>query len=538
MGVQALRLTCAVLLLICWTSDPVNCQSVKIEGVSTNFFTISWPRVLQWFGVESFTITTQPEDSHSCQQTIPCKNDTCVYNSRGCSSIFPCTNTSIVVTGDNYSAPQLSLITAPPMVESITVEIYGANLTITWNNSAAEASNCLEETDFEVHLSEDIIFMHTNISQNTYWKSLCGVTDGFVVMQNNGGDGSSRTTGKLIHYHYPDVIPLVASLNTTSKCTEVSVTWVYNDVCPDVAYITVYIERGEYYSTKNTSITSYVFQGLLIGTHYEVCVKAMAADLSTLGSHVCEYISTASDVVADLTLEALGSTELSANWLPPICPAGIGLYYEVQVEDETFFDYHYDENMQETNHTWSDLRYGNTYSVCVTARYKETKGEELCKKGNTLLSRPYLVKVEEISYTKLLVTWDFDTYQGDNSYDFKFNVTWGDSLENSAITQYYQYSIRGYNVSRENRRVCVRATQHDDFFSQNGCLGDPYVPTTQAPYPVIDGMSAGLIAFIVIGCLAAVFAIISIGSIAAIRMKRRNISNSSLTHQNNLGIQH
>ncbi|KAG7158308.1 Receptor-type tyrosine-protein phosphatase eta-like 1, partial [Homarus americanus] len=399
MGVQALRLTCAVLLLICWTSDPVNCQSVKIEGVSTNFFTISWPRVLQWFGVESFTITTQPEDSHSCQQTIPCKNDTCVYNSRGCSSIFPCTNTSIVVTGDNYSAPQLSLIT--------------------------------------------------------------------------------------------DVIPLVASLNTTSKCTEVSVTWVYNDVCPDVAYITVYIERGEYYSTKNTSITSYVFQGLLIGTHYEVCVKAMAADLSTLGSHVCEYISTASDVVADLTLEALGSTELSANWLPPICPAGIGLYYEVQVEDETFFDYHYDENMQETNHTWSDLRYGNTY-------------------------RPYLVKVEEISYTKLLVTWDFDTYQGDNSYDFKFNVTWGDSLENSAITQYYQYSIRGYNVSRENRRVCVRATQHDDFFSQNGCLGDPYVPTTQAPYPVIDGMSAGLIAFIVIGCLAAVFAIISIGSIAAI----------------------
>ncbi|XP_045621231.2 receptor-type tyrosine-protein phosphatase eta [Procambarus clarkii] len=503
-------------LLVCWASSGVDSQTVGVTTVSTDHFELSWERREEWYGIVYFTINTAfPNGTqHPCNnKSISCTTPVCRYYSQSCGLIDPCSNVEVSVSGGTYTAPEVFITTAPPSFANVTVAIESANLTISWTNPAVEEPTCLKEANIQLELNNVGTPINSSGLRGFYWQGLCQSTTGRVRLWNVGGDGDSDVVLQDISYHGSDVVPLLDNITAIPGCTTLTVTWIYNNVCPEATHFRISLRDGEIFYTKDTTTTEHVFQDLKIRTEYTLICDVLDKDNHTVGYSQHVYLETLKDTVENLTVEAVSWSSIEASWTPSLCVSSSTVGYEV-----TLFSSRGDEHdvVFTTNYTWNNLYNNDECYVCVAPQF----GDSSCVTLNTLLAKPSNLWVGDNVAGELHVTWSYRIWLPNGDSNLYYNVSWGPALQYGAVTPYTKYTIMGYNASDADRRVCVAAinmgTQNA---STNTCLDNPAPPTAIPTIPYhVDTGNTGLI--FGMSCLAiAVVAAVITGVVLWIRNK-------------------
>ncbi|KAK8745490.1 hypothetical protein OTU49_000216, partial [Cherax quadricarinatus] len=477
-----------------WSGNRGHCQTVDITRVSSYYFELSWHRSNDWFGVTDYEVVIAPQDPSqiNCNVTIMCNEpEACNFNSSKCGLLNACSSVNFAVTGGDYTVSDV-LFTAPVEVENMKVNIERANLTVSWDNPAALEATCLQDTILQLEFGNNI-YNHTmdaNETQGFYWLSLCEVGEGEVRVWNRGGSGESEIVTKPVNYTEDDLVLIVDKLTLTPGCGEITATWSYNHVCWAATHFILKIASPlNYFSTKDTSVTSHVFKDLNLGEYYTVSVTPLDKDNFPVGYEIGKNVYTLEEGISNLVTEAQCPCAIYVSWEPSTCCTNQTLY-TVTLQDYNFINT--SDVSRNTSYKFEDLIEDEQYHVCVTVSGKDSKE---CVYVDTVMPGPD-VGVQKGPGDTLIVTIGTSYW----CYDCAYNVSWGPNLENFIITTDQQNSIDTYNTSAEELRVCASIISMDDGrFSCMVCRDNSSLPTTAPSHRsdnviiIVCSVSAGVL---------------------------------------------
>nr|XP_053632048.1 uncharacterized protein LOC128688310 [Cherax quadricarinatus] len=289
---------------------------------------------------------------------------------------------------------------------------------------------------------------------------------------------------------FTDLVLIVDKLTLTPGCGEITATWSYNHVCWAATHFILKIASPlNYFSTKDTSVTSHVFKDLNLGEYYTVSVIPLDKDNFPVGYEIGKNVYTLKERISNLVTEAQCPCAIYVSWEPSTCCTNQTLY------TVTLQDYHFintSDVSRNTSYKFEDLIVDEQYRVCVTVSGKDSKE---CVYVDTVLPGPD-VGVQKGPGDTLIVTIGTSYW----CYDCAYNVSWGPNLENFIITTDQQNSIDTYNTSAEELRVCASIISMDDGrFSCMVCRDNSSLPTTAPSHRsdnviiIVCSVSAGVL---------------------------------------------
>ncbi|KAK8377236.1 hypothetical protein O3P69_013703 [Scylla paramamosain] len=442
---MALAARALALFLACVSAAGVSGESVSVT-VTTTSVQVSWEKTGQWKGVNSFHVNLTMNGYSFCEKDVLCFLSTsCAFNSEAqCGKFSPCADVSVTVTGNNFKAPQVDVVTAPEPVTDIDIKGTKNSKTVTWTNPT---SSCLENLIAKVEYGGYYNYISVlDKSQNSVTVPLCMNGLGIVKVRARGGSGESDATSVILSREFQNDAVKIQDC-PPKGCKDVVINWEYKSVCPDVDHL--YLTLGDVFeTTTDLNITSVTITDLDLNTKYKTCLHAYDVDDNLLARH-CTNCGSQPEVVDKLGVTNVSDTTAVIDWEPPICPTADEIEYNVsysKVGNERSYI------TADSMFQWTELQPAQNHKLCVTVQHKGvSSADPACVNAFTLPEALGKIVVRIYDESSLFITWEAGLF----TPNIKYRVSWGDDLTHSDYTEYKSYTIDGYNETVGPNEVCV-----------------------------------------------------------------------------------
>ncbi|XP_047495559.1 collagen alpha-1(XIV) chain-like [Penaeus chinensis] len=439
--------------------------------VFNNYVIVRWtPK--EWNNATDYKVQLANKSSSAeiCEQEVQCDAIECEFTSNVNTTceLTPCTNITITVTGNNVTSTS-DVVTAPAPKLEVGTKIIDNYLIVLWNETP--------ETSYrECHVSTIVEATFARTGSITQIKesqvdrvllplSQCDTGAGKVRVISVGGNGSSEP--KEATFNFEDsalVTPLVGSLELSATCDTIEATWELLDWCSYLAWFRVTLEPlGTVQATLDYNDTSAIFEGLDIGTNYEVCVLPVDSNGVELASNICSTTKTTIPAVEDLVAEAVNHTAIQVSWSPSECNMSEPLLYEIEVvacnnfTNETCSGKMFVNSTTELNYTQTGLEPHTEYHVSVITIYSSDSIYQTDDFVITLPMAPYDLQAFLQDPSTIYMSWD---YLDDLAENQTYGLSWkleGSDMIYSDTTTLKEYVIEGYNGTGTTL-LCVTVT--------------------------------------------------------------------------------
>ncbi|NXP15935.1 PTPRJ phosphatase, partial [Thinocorus orbignyianus] len=490
-------------------------------------------------------------------------------------TVFAAVNDS-QTEGEGVSLP---LYTRPSPVQDLKAEYVGVtsvNLTWTENDSAADSYTYRIEvangTSVRNVNSSDI---HVEITE-----LIPGTLYNFTVF---AAVNDSQTEGEGISLPlYTRPSPVQDLKAEYVGVTSVNLTWTENDTAADSYTYRIEVANGTSVRNVNSSDIHVEITELIPGTLYNFTVFAAVNDSQTEGGGVSLPLYTTPLQVNSFQCEPVANQSyLMLKWK---CPFGNSSGFKIiickdECKEQQISSSCMEEGSEQTNET-PTLDYFSTYNVTIITLSNGSQSLAVHQMCNTSITDPPgpkdppLVKV--ISHSSLSVQFsDFDSKHGplkayavlittdeqDCKYlKSKLNNTYKDFKKKTAFT-YVTYVVdpeqakspsfhsqngtniinvgkgnttRGYEngplIPLHSYRTSVAGFTNITFNTANIIVGeDSYVSFSPCSPAVLLPQDPGVIAGVVIGCLLAILAVVTLGGFLIWRRRRKDKKNTEVS---------
>ncbi|NWU30450.1 PTPRJ phosphatase, partial [Dyaphorophyia castanea] len=563
------------------------------EGVSIDLYTKPSPVVdlkAEYVGVTSVNLTWVMNDSAADSYTyrIQFVNDTLVehltFNATKAeiTELIPGTMynfTVFAVAADNKTEGERSSIdvyTKPSPVVDLKAEYVGVtSVILTWVVNDNASDSYTYRIQFVSDTKKNLIF---NDTKAEITELIPGTMYNFTV---SAVAADNKTEGEGVSIDlYTKPSPVVDLEAEYVGVTSVILKWAVNDNASDS-----YTYRIQFVSdTKKNLISSDTkaeITELIPGTMYNFTVSAVAADNKTEGEGVSIDLYTITASVNSLWCEPVAKQPfLMLKWK---CPFGNNSGFKIKISNihtstEQLAPPCTVEGFEQTFQTAS-LNFFSTYNVSIITLSNGSESSPVDKLCHTSISDPprpsEVPSVKVVSHSSLSVEFsDFDSRngpleayavmitteeQGPDSLKSKLNNTYKD-FKKKMTTAYVTYVIKTeqaespsshsqngkniINVGKGNTmygyengpliplrsyRACVAGFTNITIMANMIEGEDSYVSFSPCSEPVLLPQDPGVIAGVVIGCLLAIFAVVSIGGFIFWRRRRKDKRNTEVS---------
>ncbi|NWT33366.1 PTPRJ phosphatase, partial [Cardinalis cardinalis] len=485
----------------------------------------------------------------------------------------------------------IDLYTRPSPVLDLEAESIDVNsVTLKWvvNDSAADTYTCAADTyTYRIEVGNGTSDTPwNNVTYNGTRAEITGLIPGtpynftvFAVAADHEtkGEGVSRNL-------YTRPSPVLDLEAESIDVTSVTLKWVVNDSAADTYTYRIEVGNGAFVKNVISSKTRAEITGLIPGTLYTFTVFAVAADHETEGEGVSIDRYTFTVSVDSLQCEPVAKQPcLMLKWK---CPSGNNSGFSIKIYNISTSEVVGKDSAprcmvegSEKTFKIERLNFFSTYNVTITTLQNGSESSPVDKLCHTSITDPppptEVPSVKAVSHSSLSVEFsDFDSLNGpleayaimittedqsSESLKSKLNNTYRD-FKKKTTTAYVTYVIKTeqadshssrsqsdkniINVGKGNTmygyengpliplrsyRACVAGFTNITFTDDVIEGEDSYVSFSPCSEPVLLPQDPGVIAGVVIGCLLAILAVVTVGGFIFWRRRRKDKRNTEVS---------
>ncbi|KAG0723297.1 hypothetical protein GWK47_005548 [Chionoecetes opilio] len=393
-------------------------------------------------------------DPQECRRRpILCQTPDCSFDSsETCGIVTPCSETTTIISGGNFTAPTIELVTGPEDVTNLTLNIDLGVQHITWNNPPKDSSPCHTQTAVRFTLKGKSTTTNHSVEDEHQNTELCRKEGGGTVeVWTEGGDGKSYVVLRPFYSNSASVVDLVEVSSCESLgCTSLLASWDYLPVCSAVTSFEVGLDYYDDVHPVDVDATNITITELPPSVSYELCVRAVDDHGDYIDSS-CQTCYSPAAYVKNVQSVALTARSMRVTWDPPLCSVtDIAHNIKYSSESSNAWTSSYDDNSEK-------LEYLNSFQYTVCVEVGGGVDEPVCITAFTKLRQPFSVETSNPSADSRNLSWYFDEdrYPG---FTITYQVTWGPNLQYKGQTQEKSFTIKNYTVTSPNgERFCVAA---------------------------------------------------------------------------------